>query len=843
MLNLAFRFAVRELRGGLRGFAVLLGCLALGVAAIAAIGTLSNAITDAMIREGRVILGGDLALSLTHREILPDEQAGLARFGRVSAVATTRGMARPASDVAPALVEIKAVDGAYPLAGQLVSEPPMERGLLARREGVYGALAEEGLMVRLSLKTGERLKVGDETFEIRGVLKSEPDKFGSGLGFGPRLLVSLEALRGSSLIQPGSLVRWHYRLALDNPSDEHLKSTKTAIEAAHPQAGWDIRTRISASPQMSQNVERLTEFLTLVGITALLVGGVGVANAVRAHLEARRESIAILKALGASGNLVLLVYVIEVMLIAAIGIVAGLLVGVALPFLAVALAGPLLPLKLIISISPATLALAAAYGVLIALSFALWPLALARKLPVQALFRDTADEGRGWPQLRYAALAALPMLALVALVLAMSSDLRIAGLYLLAAGGSFVVLRFVSLLIMALARRLPRPRSTPLRLAIVNIARPQALTPTIVLSLGLGLTLLVTLALIDANLRRQLSTGMEGNAPSFYFIDVPAMSLAGFTADLAQKAPQAKLVSVPMLRGRITALKGRPVDEVAAPSSVQWVLRGDRGITYADTLPDNARLVEGAWWAADYAGPPLVSLEEKIAAALELKLGDEISVSVLGRNITARIINTRAVKWESLGINFVMVFSPNTFRGAPHTHLVTMTYAAPVPVRTELDLLRALSGQYPNIAAIRVKEALETINGLLGKFAVAVRGASSITILSSILVLAGALAAGHRARIREAAILKTLGATRGQLMLSYLGEYLLLGLATALFAVLAGAAAAYMVVTKVMGMGFVLLPEPVLLTVSLALFLTLVLGLAGTWSTLSLRPASILRDN
>jgi putative ABC transport system permease protein len=569
---------------------------------------------------------------------------------------------------------------------------------------------------------------------------------------------------------------------------------------------------------------------------------VGVANAVRGFVDRKRASIATLKSLGAPGGQVVMLYLVQVMMIALVGVGIGLVVGGALPFIVTGLFGHLLPIPIRPVIAVSELGVALLYGVLTSLVFALAPLGRAHDVPVSGLFRDQVDPERRWPRRRYLAALGLSVAALVGLAVFAAYDRRIALMFVAAAAGSFVLLRLVAMGIMALARRLPRPRRTAPRLALANIHRPGALTPSLVLSLGLGITLLVTLALIDANLTRQLQQTLPERAPSFFFLDIPNPQADAFEGFLKGQAPEAHLERVPMMRGRLVTLGGRPVAEIKANEDVSWVLDGDRGITYARTPPEGSRLVEGEWWPEDYRGKPLVSFDHKIAEGLGLKLGDEITVNVLGRNISATIANLRQVEWRSLGINFVMVFSPNTFAGAPHTHLATVTFPNGSDAALDRRILRSSAQEYPMVTSVRVKDALEAVNDVVSQLITAIRGASSIALIASLLVLAGALAAGHRARLYDAVVLKTLGATRARLLSAYALEYGLLGLATAIFGLLAGGVAAYFIITRVMNLSFALDLSGALLASALAVLVTVGLGLMGTWRILSQKPAQYLRN-
>ena len=838
------RFALREMRGGLRGFYVFITTIALGCMAIAGVGSLSASLADGLARQGRIILGGDLSFTLTQRETTPSEREFLDRHGKISAVATLRAMARAAGGKAT-LVEMKAVDGAYPLFGQTALDPPGPLdAALAQRDGVFGAAADPVLLTRLGIKPGARLAIGDATFEIRAALASEPDKLAGGIGFGPRLLVSEAALRATGLLQPGSLVHWHYRLRLpaNGTSDAAAKAVTAEARVQFPQAGWDIRSRSNASPQLERNVERFTQFLAIVGLTALLVGGVGVGNAVKSHLERRRETVATLKALGASGRRIFAIYLIQVQILAAIGGIIGVALGAILPFAIVWIFGAIIPLPIIPALHPGELALALLYGQMTALAFSLWPLGRAHDVPVGALFRDAVAPQPRWPRTIYVALAAAAATALAVLAVALAYDRHVAIVYVAIAAGVFVTLRLTARLLTLAARLAPRARSIVLRMAVANIHRPGALTATIVLSLGLGIALLVTVIEIDANLQRQFANELPAKAPSFYFLDIPADQAARFDAFVRKEAADAKLEEVPMLRGRIVSANGIPAEKIKPKEGAAWVLQSDRGITYASQVPDGSRLVEGQWWAPDYDGAPLLSFEKKIADGLGLKLGDEVTVNVLGRNITARIANMRTVDWESLGINFVMVFSPHAFDGAPRTHLATLTFAGGGTPAQEGAITRAIAETFPMVTVLRVKDALDAIGSIVANLVLAIRGASALTLVIAALVLGGALAAGHRHRVYDAVILKTLGATRLRLVAAYAIEYALLGAATALFGMLAGSLAGWLIVSELMHLRFAWLPLPALAAAFGAVVVTVVLGLLGTFSALGQKPAPVLRN-
>ncbi|MDS7598104.1 ABC transporter permease [Agrobacterium tumefaciens] len=836
----AVRLARREIRGGLRGFYIFLACIALGTGAIAAVNSVSRAVTDAIATQGQSILAGDARFELRNREATGEERAYLDSLGQVAVSTGLRSMARLADGSGQTLTEVKAIDGAYPLYGSFVADPARPLPELLERTGdTYGAVVEPLLLERLDIKVGDEVLLGSVKLVVKGTVVVEPDVLSDGFGFAPRLMLSRDALFASGLIQTGSLVEHAYKIKLNDPSS---RATITAdTNKAFPDAGWSIRTSDRAAPALTENVNRFSQFLTLVGLTALIVGGVGVANAVRAFLDSKRTTIASLKCLGAPASVVTMTYLFQITFIATVGILVGLASGAIAPLIAMRFMEGVLPVPDGLAFYPKALGLAALFGMLTTLAFAILPLGHAREVPATALFREQSFDESRWPSWPYLAATAILLAALAALAIFSAEDRFIASVFLAAVAFAFVVLRLVAAGVKAIAKRSPRVHSAALRLAIGNIHRPGALTPSVVLSLGLGLTLLVTLTLIDGNLRRELTGSLPERAPNFFFVDIQGTELQGFRDLLKREAPEGELTEVPMLRGRILALNGQDVTKMEVPPSGRWVLRGDRGITYSQDLPENAELIEGTWWDNDYSGEPLVSFAAEEAGELGLKIGDSVTVNVLGRSITAKIANLRNVEWESLSINFVMVFSPNTFRGAPHAWLATLSDPSATAER-EGQILRAVTNTYPTITSVRVKDALDVVDKLVGQLATAIRAAAAVALVASVLVLAGALAAGNRARTHDAVILKTLGGTRAMLIRAFSYEYMILGLATAVFALLAGGVSAWFVIARIMKLPSSFLPDVAVGTLLVALVMTVGIGLAGTWRILGQKAAPVLRQ-
>ena len=838
---LALRFALREMRGGLAGFRVFLACIALGVAAIGAVNSVADNISSGIAAEGKGILGGDVRFELAQRPAKAEEKAFLNSLGVVAESISTRSMARRQDQSDQSLVEVKAVDGVYPLYGSLALEPSMPNtDLFKQVNGRFGAAAPQILLDRLHLALGDTLLLGDAAFELRAIIKLEPDSLSDGFGFAPRLMISTEGFSATALQRPGSLINYSYKVRVKTalpPEKDFEDQTKKQF----PDTGWRIRTSANASPALSSNVERFSQFLTLVGLAALVVGGVGVANAVRAHLDSKRSIIATLKCLGAPGNFAAIVYLLQILMIAAIGIAFGLVLAAAAPFLAATAIKSFLPLNAEDGFYPLALLLAAVFGLLTTLVFALVPLGHASLIAPTALFRETGFEANGWPKLPWIIATFILAVLVAGLAVLTAKDRYVALIFIGASIAAFVILRGVSWLIQLIAKRLPRARAIPLRMAVANIHRPGALTQSVVLSLGLGLTLLVALTLIDGNMRRQISGTIAAKAPNFFFLDIQSSEIEDFAKLLAKEAPNGTVNRVPMLRGRITQFRGVDLAKLTLPAEGSWVTHGDRGITYAAAAPENANVTQGQWWPAGYSGEPLVSFSEEEAGELGLKLGDTVTVNVLGRNITAKITNFRKIDWESMSINFVMVFSPNAFAGAPHAWLATMSDAKADNAQ-DGKVLNAVTRAFPAVTSVRVKDALDIAAKLIGQLAGAIRAAASITLLSSVLVLAGALAAGNRTRVHDSVILKMLGATRRTLISAFTIEYFVIGFATALFGLAAGTGAAWFIITRIMKLQWSFDWMIALATLAIALVLTIGFGLIGTWRVLGEKSAPVLRN-
>jgi putative ABC transport system permease protein len=857
------RLAIRDLRGGLSGLRLLATCLFLGVLALAGVGSLSTSIVTALGEKGQEILGGDVQLSVAQREATPEELAAFAREGQVSRIGRMRAMAGTLDGSESLLVELKGVDAAWPLFGQFRLQ---DGALKPRPSGPAEVAIGPELADRLDVRPGGRIRIGAAELQVVGLIAEEPDRVGQGFTLGPTALVDLDGLAATGLVQPGSLYTSAYRIRTRPGAAPEQVAER--LQQSFKDAGYQVQDRSNGAPGTRRFIERLGQFLTLVGLTALIVAGIGVGNGVSSYLDGKRTTIATLKMLGAGSRTIFLSYLFQIGLVAAAAVTAGLIAGALVPSVVVGVAGDALPVPPRLGIYPLPLAVSAAYGLLIALVFALPPLARTRTVPAAALFRGSVESsplplagGAGGGLVRRLlrrsdspsphsppaggrggslaiAVSILAAAAIAGIAISTAREPAFAAGFIGAALGLLLLLTLLGGLIRWTASKLPRPKSPVFRLALANLHRPGAQTGRLVVALGLGLTLFTTLAVIETNLSGQIRTTIPAKAPSFFMLDIPVEEAERFRALAREAAPEGDLVTIPSLRGSVVSIAGKRVADMEEIPPEGWFLRGDRGLTYSATLPEGSRIVSGKWWPEDYSGPPLVSLDVEAARAVGLKVGDPITVSILGREIEARIASLREINWDTMGFNFVIVFAPGALESAPHSFMATIS----MPEAQERPFARSIARAFPTVSAIRVKEVVETVAGLLGQLSVAVRAAASVAILAGIAVLVGALAASRRARVYDSVILKLLGATRGRILAAQALEFSLLALVVSAVAFALGAASGWYVVVRVLELDWAPDWWTVGATLAAGAVVTLLLGLLGSLPALTARPARALRE-
>jgi putative ABC transport system permease protein len=823
----------RELRGGLRGFGVFLGCLFLGVLAISAVGSLGRALEAGLAADAKAILGGDVSVSMTSRGLSRDEEAYLSGFGDLSRTLSTRTMARAAGK--SVLVELKGVDALYPLYGRMELEGGAAlQELLAVRDGVAGAVADRDLLTRLGLATGDGIDVGEAHFEIRGVIVREPDRIMEYFSLGPRLMVGSEAFGATGLSQAGSLFRAEYLLRL--PGDRAAQ-TAEAIRAAYPESGWRVRDFSRAAPRISTILERMSVDLTLIGLGALLVGGLGIAGGVRGYLGGRLTHMAAMKCMGAPARVLFASYLAQVLLLGAVGACAGMAGGSLVPWLGGRFFADILPIQVRGGLYVAPLIQAALFGLVTTLAFSMPPLFRAVMVSPSGIFRGyiSADMAR-MPRAAILPTAA-SFAVLAAMVFQFAGNTKLAAWFVGGTIGAWLLFKLLARAIRWLAGRAPRLPWASWRIGVANIHRPGSPGVSLVFALGFGLTALVAVVMVNASLTRALTAELAQEAPAFFFMDIRPDQVDGFRSLVEGASGVTRLDLRPMVRGRIVRIAGTPVENATVAEEVSWAVRGDRGLSWNEDFPAGSSLLRGEWWGKGYAGPPLISLTSDLAEGFGVDLGDTLTVNVLGRNITGTIASIREVNWRTLAMQFAIIFSPGTLDRAPQTWL-----GAAYGHGGEDGLFARVTEAFPEVAVVTIREVLDNAAMLMTRTARIFQVMAGVALLVGFLVLAGAFSADQHRRIYDSVIYKVCGATRRDILSILVAEFSLAGLFTGLGSLILGTVTAWGVVQGLLKMQFTPDLWTGLATVLAGVGISLAMGLLGTWRVLGKKAAPFLRN-
>jgi len=832
------RIAMRELRGGIGKFRILVVCLALGVASVTAIGLVQSGIEQSLEKQGATILGGDIEMEFAYRYANPKEQEWMEEnASMISEIVEFRSMAVASEDgeIERALTQIKAVDDIYPLYGNLILKDDMTlEDALKPVDGIPGAVMQVALVERLGLKFGSEFRLGYNTFVLKGVILREPDETGGNFSLGPRTMVLLKDLENSGLIDEGTLFSSRYRMIIPENSD--IDALLSDAESALGNT-FSWRDKRNGAPGIQELVGRVGAFLTLVGLAGLVVGGIGISLTVSTYLESKTKVIATLKTLGAEQFTIFFIYLFQVLVLIVIGIVFGLLVGILIPYLLESVLSEFLPVPFDFQIHLTNLLEAAFYGLLIGLIFSIWSLAKSCDIKPGALYRDTMIN----PWKIRAKPYGIVLIVLIILFIASASYFSgIPRLTLYISGGIAGTLLTLGLIAQAskfLSFRLGHSKlvrgKISLGLALRSIGEAGNGVISLTLALGLGLSVLASIGQISNNLLRNITSDIPQVAPTFFVIDIQNQDIGQLSEMILSNPGVSKIESAPMLRGIITEINGLPSREI---SGDHWVLEGDRGITYSTAPPENTIITEGTWWEEDYSGPPLVSFSEDEGRELGLKLGDYITLNILGRNIEAEIVNFRSVDFSSVGLGFILSMNPSALAGAPHSHIATIYSDAD----NEEELFDTITSAYPSITVISVSEGIANVARLLSGLGSAIIYASGITLVLGFVVLLGASASSVAARVYESAILKVIGATRRTLMLSLALRSIILGLSASLVAFFAGITGGWAVMKYVLQASYVVEPVSGLMIVLGGAFMSLVASLFYFSQPLNTKPSSIL---
>lgn len=838
--------AWQEIRGSLSHFRFFLLCIALGVGSLVGVGNFAANLSNLTLREARNLLAADLEIRLP-QPFSEKEEETLAPFVnegvQVVRITELLAMAAPPDGSSSQLVELKGIEGGYPFYGELRSEPEQKTGIPIGSDP-KGILAQEGLLIRLNLKVGERVTLGEETFILRGILRKEPDRVTGLFSLGPRVLISQEGLRATNLVQPTSRVRYRYLLKV--PSHLSLVETQERLSEVFENKRIRIRSFQDTQPRLERFLNNLSTYIGLVGLITLLVGGIGVAGSIRAYLIERQNTLAILKSLGTSSRELLLTYLIQTLILAILGSLLGIVMGFGLQALLLHQAADMLPAKVSLLENGRSITYsigrALAMGILTAILFSLPPLLRIRSVSPARLFRREVE-----PSTQFSftwgdrTLLAGIGLSLLGLAFWQAGSVQL-GIWVTGAlSFSILILFGAAHLFLFLIRRIPKSmRSLSLRQGLANLYRPGNQSRSIIISVGLGISVLLTLALVEASLMDHLRENLPDKAPSLFFIDIQPDQKRPFEQLMSEWPLENPARSTPLVRSRLHAIDGQNVSEMDITDRANgWYYTREYVLTEQAELPDHNRILRGRWWESDEVqGGPLLSVEAEAARHLGLRLGSSLTFDVQGVQIEGKVESFREVDWGSFTTNFFMIFSPKTLSGAPTTYVAEVR----TPPEIDLPLQTAVVRAFPNVTAIPLRDVLEGITQLLERMALVIRWLAVIALLAGLLVLSGALAATRFRRLREMAILKILGATRPYLLLTLATEYLLLGSLTGIVASLLSIPLAYSIVRFLLESPWTFHPERVLTGLIATAGLTLVTGLVGTWRSIGKKPLAVLRS-
>ena len=831
MIRFVFRLAWRETRGAWRHFGYFFACITLGVSALVGVGSFADSLERTVARSAKSLMGGDveirstLPLSVDATALVPEPRGGV----EVTRVRELVAMAQAGAQQTQ-LVELKAVEPGYPFYGELVTDPARALPTLI---GDGRALVHESLLARLGLRVGDHLRVGASDLTISGVILKEPDRAVGVFSLGPRVLIAAADLDRTGLIRPGSRVR--YRTLFRLPEGRDAQVFRDRLALALP-AAQRVATYTQAQPGLRRFWDQLTMYLGLTGLVALMVGGIGVAVSVNAFVREKQSAIATMKALGAGWRVLLSAYLLQTALLGLGGSALGALLGsLVQPLLAPALTR-LLPIELTLSFSPRAFLGGLAMGVAVTLLYALWPLLQIRRVPPALILRSEVEPRlhgrRPWK-------AAVPIAAgLAALALWQAGSWKIGALFAGGLAGALLLLALGARTVVALARRV-HWRSPAWRQAAANLHRPGSHAGPVLVSLGLAVTLIVSIALLERSLRSQLVDRSPGSTPAFFFIDVQPDQAEPFARLVEGHGATAAAELTPVVRSRLAAVNGAPIAQTGkALREDAWYLTREYVLTWAKEPPGHNTVVAGRWWTPEEAArEPLISVEDEIARQLGVGLGDTLTFDIQGVPVSARVTSLRHVDWRSITSNFFVIFSPGALEGAPTTFIAT------VRARPEREgaLQSAVVAAFPNVTAIPIREVLERVTAVLDQIALAVRLVAAFSIGAGLIVMAGALAITRRQRLYQSVILKTIGATRGFVSRVFAIEYALLGAAAGVAGSALAAGLAWAVLRWAFDVPWQWAPATLVAGVLAATGLALVVGFLGTRRLLGRKPLGVLR--
>jgi putative ABC transport system permease protein len=840
-MRFIFNLTRREIRSSWQRLLFFFLCIALGVGSVVALRSLIQNLTKVVGNDARALMTADLEVTSTN-DFSPSDIAKveevIARYPTVEArneVITTSSMARPSDPANTSLefVELKGIEPPFPLVGtfMLSDGKPFDFKLLENN----GAIIAQILIEELGVKVGDKLKIGEAEFEIRATFDEEPGG-SSGFRLGSRIFVEKKAFDDAGITRNASRVRRRilYRTS-DNPT-EIVSQLRTALTGTTVQ----VNSYREQQENLSEQFERTENYLSLTGLLILVLGGVGVWNVARAFVEQKRKSVAVLKCLGVSGTRIITVYLLQILTLGIVGSLFGVLLAQGGLLIAKWRFVDALPEKMSYAVSFSTAVQGVVLGVLISMLFSALPLLQIRTIKPKLLLRDENNDNIKRLDWAKWAFGAISLAGLLALAIWQAGSVRVGAYFLGGLAATGLVLYVSAAVLTLILKRLKVISSFSFRQAINSLYRPGNQTRIILLAVGLGAFVVITVQIMQVNLVREFDFSRNRRLPSLIFVDIQKSQIADLARVIQERTGETPEQTA-TVRARISFVNGEPIDyQQREVRQNQGQIGREFAITYREKFEENETIIDGSWWPAGDSGEtPEVSVEERMATTLKVVPGDSITFDISGRKITALVSNIRKIDVRNARTAFVFVFKPGTLEKAPQSFAVTTLNHVPATERQRLQ--REVLDKFPNVQIFDVADIIAAVNKLVNNFVIAISFVGSFVLLSGILILIGSVALTKSQRIYENAILKTLGAKRRTLATILFAEYGLLGLLAGIIASTFGVILSYVVATFLMRIDWEFDPLIAGLGVVITALLVMLVGVAASFDVLFRKPLTTLR--
>ena len=791
-----WKLSIKELRGSFNEFKIVITSIFLGVFIISAVGSLSENLKFEINDQRSELLGGSFELSTTYQKFPQKIKRWLEVNGKTSEVIELRTMlsSNKNSIGKRRLVELKAVDENWPLVGNISIKPEQSLNQSINNTNFNGVLIDKNVKNQLNLNLGDMLNLGDSKIIIKGILKKEPDRMFSFATFGSRVLLSIKTLQKTNLIIPGSLVKYKIKF-IPNEKNINLSYLSKLVEGTN----ISIRDVNSSTNNFNNFIERTSLFISMVGLITLLISGIGISNGVKGYIIKKIKNIAILKSLGAKNTQVFLIYLFQVMVIFLLSIIPALLAGISIPFIL----SPIISSELFdtfqarIFLQPIIISFS--FGLIVCLLFTIIPIARTYEIKPIQLIRYSAHNIHNQNSKNIKVFIIFLICLLCYLTVIMTNDIKLSVYIFTSIVISFIILSVFTNLYFYILKKINFKIGSLSELVRKSIISKNSFSKAIVVSFSIGLSLLISLNIIEESLDNKISKTINQEAPNHFLIDIQPNQIETIKKIASASKDVLFLNSQPMLRGRITEINDIKVENLKVNKDVQWVLKRDRAFSWTNERPENSKLISGEWWKKDYNGPLLVSIGDKIAKGMNLKIGDNIRFNILGRNFEAKIFNTREIIWENMNINFIFVLSESNLQNAPHTWIASSTSNNK---EINNEFIEKVVNQFSNISSISIEESYKAIKSILKLLIIIINSIAFITLLSGVIVLAGILDVSKKDKLYEIAIFKILGASPKKISLLWLYEYLIIGLMASLISLLIGCVVSFILLDFVFNVNF-----------------------------------------